>query len=129
MFVAAAAGLALALVSARWPDSWVDWLARIAAVAGVSVPVFWLPCCSWRSSPCGSSSSRWAATSRGPVLPGPACLALGLVYSASLARVSRAALLEELTRDYCRTARAKGASRWGVLLDHALPNAMVRWSR
>ncbi|HOX05133.1 MAG TPA: ABC transporter permease [Planctomycetota bacterium] len=126
MFVAVALGLGLGLVSARWPGSWLDWLARTAAVAGVSVPVFWLamlllavfavrlpifPLGSYRP---GDLSCL--------VLP---CLALGLVYSAGLARVSRAALLEELTRDYCRTARAKGASRWGVLLDHALPNAMV----
>jgi peptide/nickel transport system permease protein len=126
MLVAAAVGLALALVSARWPDGPLDWLARIASVAGVSTPVFWLamlllsvfalklrwfPLASYRP---GELSCL--------VLP---CLALGLVYSAGLARVARAALLEELSRDYCRTARAKGASRWGVLLDHALPNAMV----
>jgi len=126
MFVAVAVGLALGLLSARWPDGPVDWLARVASVAGVSVPVFWLAmlllavfAMRLRIFPLGSYQPGELACL---VLP---CLALGLVYSASLARVSRAALLEELTRDYCRTARAKGASRWGVLLDHALPNAMV----
>jgi peptide/nickel transport system permease protein len=126
MFVAVALGLALGLASARWPGGPVDWLARVAAVAGVSVPVFWLAmllltvfAMRLRLFPLGSYQPGDLACL---VLP---CLALGLVYSASLARISRAALLEELTRDYCRTARAKGASRWGVLLDHALPNAMV----
>jgi ABC-type dipeptide/oligopeptide/nickel transport system permease component len=126
MFVAVAAGLALGLVSARWPGGPVDWFARVAAVAGVSVPVFWLAmlllavfAMRLRLFPLGSYRPGELSCL---VLP---CLALGLVYSAGLARISRAALLEELGRDYCRTARAKGASRWGVLLDHALPNAMV----
>jgi peptide/nickel transport system permease protein len=126
MLVAVAAGLALGLVSARWPDGPADWLARIAAVAGVSLPVFWLAmlllsvfALRLRWFPLASYRPGELACL---VLP---CAALGLVYSAGLARVARAALLEELSRDYCRTARAKGASRWGVLLDHALPNAMV----
>ncbi len=126
MFVAVAVGLALALASARWPGGPVDWLARVLSVAGVSVPVFWLAMLLL-----AAFSLRLKIFPLGSYRPGDLmclvlpCLALGLVYSASLARVSRAALLEELTRDYCRTARAKGASRWGVLLDHALPNAMV----
>jgi peptide/nickel transport system permease protein len=126
MFVAVAAGLALALASARWPGGAVDWFARVASVAGASVPVFWLAmlllavfAVRLKIFPLGSYRPGDLACL---VLP---CLALGLVYSAGLARVARAALLEELARDYCRTARAKGASRWGVLLDHALPNAMV----
>ncbi len=124
--VAVTVGLGLALVSARWPNGGPDWAARIGSVAGVSVPVFWLAMLlvtlvavklGWLPP-----SGQQAGEFRHWILP---CLSLGLVYSASLARVGRAALLEELAKDYCRTARAKGLSEWGVLLHHALPNAMI----
>jgi ABC-type dipeptide/oligopeptide/nickel transport system permease component len=124
--VAMAFGLGLALVSARWPRGAVDWSARVLSVAGVSVPVFWL---AMLLVALFSLRLGWLPTGGcepgrlgGWVLP---CLSLGLVYSASLARVGRAALLEELAKPYCTAARARGLSRWGVLLDHALPNAMV----
>jgi len=126
MVVALAVGLGLGLVSARWPESALDWGARVGSVAGVSVPVFWL---AMLLVALFAHGLGWLpSTGYKPgflaywVLP---CMALGMVYSASLARVSRAALLEELAKPYCVTARAKGLSRWGVLVDHALPNAMV----
>jgi peptide/nickel transport system permease protein len=124
MLVALVFGVCMGLFSARWPGGAVDWGARVASVGGVSVPVFWLAMLLvalfahrllWLPSSGDDSLRHW-------VLP---CLALGLIYSASLARVSRAALLEELTKPYCTTARAKGLSRWGVLIHHALPNAMI----
>ena len=113
LFIAVAAGLVLGLVSARWPNGAMDWLARVASVAGVSVPVFWLGMLllavfALRLGWLPAGGCRPGELS-GWVLP---CLALGLVYSASLARVSRA-------------ARSKGLSRWGVVVNHALPNAMI----
>jgi len=124
--VALAVGLGLALVSARWPGGPIDWAARVLAVAGVSVPVFWLAMLlvalfALRLGLLPAGGCRPGELS-GWILP---CLALGLVYSASLARVGRAALIEELGKPYCVAARARGRSRWGVLVDHALPNAMV----
>jgi len=56
------------------------------------------------------------------VLP---AFALGMVYMALIARVTRASMLEVLSQDYIRTARAKGASRTALLLHHALKNAAV----
>jgi peptide/nickel transport system substrate-binding protein len=52
-------------------------------------------------------------------------IALAAPQAAILARVLRGALIETLREDYIRSARAKGASDWRVLLRHALPNAMV----
>ena len=126
LFIAVAAGLGLGLVSARWPNGAMDWLARVASVAGVSVPVFWL---GMLLLAVFALRLKWLPM--GSYVPGDLrclvlpCLALGLVYSASLARVARAALLEELSREYCRAARSKGLSRWGVVVNHALPNAMI----
>jgi peptide/nickel transport system permease protein len=51
--------------------------------------------------------------------------ALAMPQAAILARVLRAALIETLQEDYIRTARAKGAGEWRILLRHALPNALV----
>lgn len=50
---------------------------------------------------------------------------LSIVYTALIARVTRAAVAEALTEDYVRTARAKGIGEWQVLVRHALANAAV----
>jgi peptide/nickel transport system permease protein len=52
-------------------------------------------------------------------------IALAMPQAAILARVLRGALLDTLPSDYIRTARAKGAGEWRVLIHHALPNALV----
>jgi len=56
------------------------------------------------------------------VLP---ALALGSVYVALIARITRATLLEALNQDYMRTARAKGVGNAALLFQHALKNAAV----
>jgi peptide/nickel transport system permease protein len=50
---------------------------------------------------------------------------LGFAFAASVARIARSAMLDVLTEDYVRTARARGASARAVLLRHALPNALI----
>jgi peptide/nickel transport system permease protein len=50
---------------------------------------------------------------------------LSIVYTALIARVTRAAVAEALTEDFIRTARAKGVGEWQVLTRHALANAAV----
>ena len=52
-------------------------------------------------------------------------MALGLFYAAVYARVMRAAMLEVLSLDFIRTARAKGLGRWRVVLAHGLRNALL----
>jgi peptide/nickel transport system permease protein len=52
-------------------------------------------------------------------------VALGLIYMALIARITRATMLEVLSQDYVRTARAKGLSGARVVLRHALPNALL----
>jgi peptide/nickel transport system permease protein len=51
--------------------------------------------------------------------------ALGLIYAALIARITRASMLEVLSQDYIRTAHAKGLSSRNVLIGHALKNAAV----
>jgi peptide/nickel transport system permease protein len=52
-------------------------------------------------------------------------LALGTIYAALIARITRASVLEVLSQDYIRTAHAKGLNSWVVLVRHALRNASI----
>jgi peptide/nickel transport system permease protein len=52
-------------------------------------------------------------------------LALGLIYAALIARITRASVLEILAQDYIRTAQAKGLSSYAVLIRHTLRNAAI----
>ncbi len=112
--------------------SWVDRLVMVLSVAGFSVPVFvigyvlifafaleleWLPVQGYASP--SEGIERFLSH-----LVLPAC-ALGLVYMALIARITRASVLEVLAQDYVRTARAKGLAEDKVLLGHALKNAAV----
>jgi len=72
--------------------------------------------------PTGLDRSSWLAEARSLVLP---CTALGLISSATIARLTRSAMLDVLTQDYVRTARAKGLRSGAVVLRHALRNAAI----
>jgi peptide/nickel transport system permease protein len=102
------------------------------AVFGFSVPVFvigyllafvfalqleWLPVQGY--TPLSQGIWPWF---QNLILP---AVALGCVYIALIARITRAAMLEVLQQDYIRTARAKGVGQLGILFVHALKNASV----
>ena len=102
------------------------------AVLGFSVPVFvvgyllawifaleldWLPVQGY--TPLSAGIGPWLENL---VLP---AIALGGVYIALIARITRATMLEVLSQDYIRTARAKGVGQSGILFLHALKNAAV----
>jgi peptide/nickel transport system permease protein len=102
------------------------------AVFGFSLPVFvvgymlayifaleleWLPVQGY--TPLNSGFWPWLENL---ILP---AVALGCVYIALVARITRAAMLEVLQQDYIRTAKAKGLGQGGILFIHALKNAAV----
>ncbi|MBB2970977.1 ABC transporter permease [Mesorhizobium sp. RMAD-H1] len=99
---------------------------------GVAVPNFWFAlllvyvfAVSLRLVPAGGFPG-WES-GIGPALKAlilPA-IALALPQAAILARVTRSALIETLSEDYIRTARAKGLAQWAILCHHALPNALI----
>lgn len=128
----AAAGLALSLVfgiaigtlSAVQRGTWLDRGTLVLAIAGVSMPSFWLALVliivfavnlGWL--PAGGYGT-W----RHLVLP---AVTLGLFGAGTIARLTRSSVLEVLGQDYVRTARSKGLQFRAVLLKHALRNAMV----
>lgn len=136
--VATVLGLALGITSARRPFSWADNAVSAIALAGFSIPVFWLGqllivlfavLLGWLPAT-GMASLR--APSAGPghvwdvalhlLLPAGA---LSLGYLAITMRLTRAGMIDALTQDYIRTARGKGLAERLVLLRHALPNALL----
>lgn len=120
----------LGIVSALYEDSWIDHVARLIAVVGVSIPAFWLGLLliSWfavglRWLPPGGfvpwRDGAWPHL-RAMVLP---TVAVGFYYVAIISRMTRSSLGEALTQDYVRTARAMGLGRGRVLV-YALKNAL-----
>ncbi len=120
-------------VIAAWrAGTWVDRVVMGFSVLGFSLPVFvfayllimlfsiqlgWLPVQGYVSIREG-----WWPFLRHMILPS---VALGTVYMALIARITRASMLEVLAQDYIRTAQAKGLSQRRVLVRHALKNAAV----
>ena len=109
--------LALTLYSA--PAFWIGQLAILALSLGLGI----LPVQGMTSAepPSGAWPYAWDVM-RHLVLPGTVLAAQEI---AVLVRITRTALLEELSRDHLRTAHAKGLSRWQALIRHALPRALL----
>ena len=124
MAVAVAIGVPLGLVAALSRNSWIDVGSMAVALIGVSMPSFWLGLLLIFAF---SLHLGWfPATGGGDlhhlVLP---AVTLGTVASAIIARLTRSSMLEVLGQDYVRTARAKGLAWWGVVVRHALKNALI----
>ncbi len=108
-----------------------DWAIMLFSQLGIAVPAFWLSmllvllfAVRLRWLPPGGFPG-WGdplAAARALVLP---TVALALVQSAVLARVTRSSVLEVMRLDFVRTARASGLPRARVLWRHVLPNALV----
>ena len=122
------AGVASALARNRLPDRVLGVLSLVGlsfpnfALGPILVLVFsirlgWLPV-----SGAGSASDPPFSFILHLLLP---AVTLGLSLAAILTRMVRTALLEELSQDYIRTARAKGLSERRVVYRHALPNALI----
>ena len=152
MILATVIGVPLGVVCAVRRNSLIDSLARVGALTGVSMPIFWLGLVlAWIFGvqlgllPTGfrldSESTfkpvtnfvildalvqrQWAVLGdalRHLILP---AVALATIPLAVITRMTRASLLEELTRDYIRTARANCLSQLAVIVRHGLGNALL----
>ena len=152
LVLATLVGVPLGMLCAVRRNSLIDSLARVGALTGVSMPIFWLGLVlAWIFGvqlgllPTGfrldsDTTLRpvtnfvildallqrdWPALRdalRHLVLP---AIALATIPLAVITRMTRASLLEELTRDYIRTARAKGLSQLAVIVRHGLRNALL----
>lgn len=117
-------GIPLGILSASFPNGLIDFLARVVALIGLSIPNFWLALLLIMVF---SYNLRWLPISGAEgiehlVLP---AVTLGTTMSALIMRLTRTSVLEELGQDYVRTARGKGVSGLGILYKHALRNAVL----
>jgi peptide/nickel transport system permease protein len=125
-------GLTSGILAALRQNTWIDQLAMMIAMLGISIPNFflgllmiiffavrlgWLPTggyIGFTDDPVG-----WLRTSTMPAI------SLALLQVGLLARITRSTMLEVLRQDYIRTARAKGLPRRLVVMKHALSNALI----
>lgn len=132
LILAVSIAVPMGVVAAWKQGTGIDRLVMAFAVLGFSVPVFvvgyvlayifaleldWLPVQGY--TPFSQGFFPWMENL---ILP---AVALGGVYIALIARITRATMLEVLSQDYIRTARAKGAGQRSILFLHALKNAAV----
>lgn len=102
----------------------IDTVVMVLSIVGVSAPTFWVAIIlqilfGLKLNVLPISGFDTPASY---ILPS---LALGARYAGNIARITRTSMLEVLGQDYIRTAKAKGAMRWAVILKHALKNAMI----
>ncbi|MEM7698218.1 MAG: ABC transporter permease [Verrucomicrobiota bacterium] len=118
LLIALSIGISVGVFAAAKRNTWVDYLLMSIATIGICLPTFviapllgeyfaiqlgWFDVALW------DGSSAWVL----------GALTLGLYYSAYIARLTRSSMLDVLSQDFIRTARAKGASPLSVLFKHA----------
>jgi peptide/nickel transport system permease protein len=154
MLLAIALALPLGIVSAVRRGSWIDHVARVIAVLGVSVPIFWIALVllsvfysrlGWLPGAQGRLPIGMTAPDRitgfytiDALLQGQwqtaweavrsltlPVVTIGLVAMAPIARMTRATMIEALESDYVRTSRSLGLPKRVIVLHHAFKNALL----
>lgn len=125
LMIALVIGVTAGVFAALKPNTKQDYIPMTVAMVGICMPSFllgpllvlvfgiyleWLPISGWGDIP-GDK-----------ILPS---ITLGSAYAAYVARLSRAGMLEVLSQDYIRTARAKGLPEWKVVVKHALRGGLI----
>lgn len=132
LLIAVVLSLVLGVLAALYRDRWPDQLIRIVSIAGIATPSFWLAILLIKSF---ALDLQWFP-SGGYVNPGDSftgwlqslwlpALALGIPVAASLTRVVRTSMVEELDRDYVRTAIGSGLPMRVVVGRNVLRNALI----
>jgi len=132
MLFAMLIGIPAGILSAVRKGTWVDWLANVVALSGLSIPNFWLGIMlillvsvnlGWL--PASGYESPWVDPWKSLTTMIMPAFVLGTALAATLMRHTRSAMLGVLQADYVRTARAKGLRGRVVILKHAFRNAML----
>ena len=125
LLVALGAGITAGVTASLWPNTIFDYLPMSISMVGICMPNFllgpllilifgiwfeWLPVSGWNEIP-GDK-----------ILP---AITLGSVYAAYVARLSRGGMLEILSQDFIRTARAKGVPEYRIVIQHALKGGLI----
>jgi peptide/nickel transport system permease protein len=131
MVIAVIIGIFAGLISALKHNSWMDLTSTTFALAGISIPNFWLGALlilvfsvNLQWLPVAGLSDPWYTVEGMKQLILPA-ITLGTGSAAMIARMVRSSMLEVVRADYVRTARAKGVKERNVIWIHTLKNAMI----
>lgn len=125
-------GVPAGILSATFRRGWIDNLSNILALSGMALPFFWLGLLlimlfslklGW-VPPSGYVSFNEDPVENLRLMALPS-ITIAIAFAATLLRQTRASMLEVLTADYVRTARAKGVSESRVVVKHALRNALI----
>ena len=124
LFIAVVIGISLGILAARFKDSFIDKICTALATLGVSIPSFWLAILFVMLF---SVKLSWFPIANGTgfrdlILP---AVTLGVVASTMIMRLTRNGMVEVLSNDYIRTARAKGLEDGLILFRHALRNVLI----
>jgi ABC-type dipeptide/oligopeptide/nickel transport system permease component len=124
MLITLVLGFTIGMIAALWRHSWIDNLVMFLSLFGVSTPIFWsgLMAIFLFSFRLGWLPSTGTGGWKGMILP---AFTLGLGGAGTLARLTRSGVIEILSQDYVRTARAKGLGEMAVLSRHVLKNALI----
>jgi oligopeptide transport system permease protein len=140
MMIALGIGIPMGIIAALKQNTVVDYVATFIAVIGVSLhnlilgpfliwlfglKLGWFPVATWGAKPpyiLGFLPTPSMDFFKHAILP---AFTLGTALTASLARLTRASLLQVVREDYIRTARAKGLSERVIVIRHALRNSMI----
>ena len=137
LVISSVVGVVLGIVAASRARGWRDLLVNVSALGLYAAPVFWLaqlalltlalhvdfvPVQGMSSAATTTGFAAVVDVARHLMLP---ALVLATQETAAVTRFTRSGLLEEMDRDYVRTARAKGLTRSRALLVHALRRALL----
>ncbi|MBP1948845.1 dipeptide transport system permease protein [Virgibacillus subterraneus] len=124
ILVAVISGILLGILAALRHNGIIDYLAMSIAVLGISIPNFVLATIFIQSFAVylGILPAATWASPRHMILP---VVALATGPMAIIARLTRSTMIEVLTQDYIKMARAKGLSPWKIVVKHALKNSLM----
>lgn len=131
VFIALAVGIPTGVITAIKRNTWIDYVGRVLSLAGLSAPAFYIGLLliyvfaaklGWLPAIGAGDFSDPVDNIRSLILP---AVTLGLVETAYVTRITRSVMLNVLSDDYVRTARAKGLVERTVLIKHALRAALI----
>jgi peptide/nickel transport system permease protein len=132
MLIAVLAGMAFGVVAAVFRGRWPEWVANGFALFALSVPTFWLGILAvlylavqlgW--FPASGYVSPFEEPLRGLYYLTLPAVILGMTHAAVVQRQTRSSMVDTLTADFVRTARAKGLSRGAVVFRYGLRNSLI----
>lgn len=128
--VALLIGIPMGIISAKNQNKFIDHITMVTALAGISMPLFWLGLLLViifsvnlkLLPPSGFNTESITTMLRSAVLP---TVALSTLPVAMITRMTRSSILEVMRQDYIDTARSKGVSEWTITVKHMLQNALI----